>query len=45
MITFVKVTQEAVYLLAVYDKSEKEDLAPGELETYLEQINDDSGAV
>ena len=42
VITFVKVTQEVVYLLALYDKSEKEDLAPGELDTYLEQINDDS---
>jgi len=27
VITFVKITQEAVYLLAVYDKSEKEDLS------------------
>ncbi|MGA0559884.1 type II toxin-antitoxin system RelE/ParE family toxin [Larkinella sp. VNQ87] len=40
VITFVKVVQEAVYLLAIYDKSEKEDLAPGELDTYLELIND-----
>ena len=45
VITFVKVTQEAVYLLSVYDKSEKEDLEPGELETYLEQINDDSESI
>ena len=42
VITFIKVTQEAVYLLAVYDKSEKENLEPGELEAYLEQLNDDS---
>lgn len=42
VITFVKVTQESVYLLALYDKSEKEDLTPGELETYLEQINEET---
>ncbi len=42
VITFVKVTQEAVYLLAIYDKSEKENLEPDELESYLEQLNDNS---
>lgn len=42
VITFVKVTHEAVYLLAVYDKSEQENLDDGELETYLSQIEDDS---
>jgi hypothetical protein len=31
-----------VYLLAIYDKSEKEDLENGELEAYLELIEDDS---
>ena len=41
VITFVKVTQETVYLLALYDKSEKEDLEPSELDTYLEQIDDE----
>ena len=40
VITFVKITQEAVYLLAIYDKSEKEDLETGELDTYLDLIND-----
>ncbi len=42
VITFVKVTQGAVYLLAVYDKSEKEHLEPGELDTYLDLIEDES---
>ncbi|SFF36999.1 type II toxin-antitoxin system RelE/ParE family toxin [Spirosoma endophyticum] len=42
VITFVKVTQEAVYLLAIYDKSEKENLDSGELDTYLDLIEDDS---
>ena len=42
VITFVKVTQEAVYLLAVYDKSEKEDMETGELDTYLNLIEDDN---
>ena len=42
VITFVKVTQESVYLLAVYDKSEKEDLEPGELDTYLDLIENES---
>ncbi len=45
VITFVKVTKEAVYLLSLYDKSEKKDLEPGELETHLEQISDDSGSI
>lgn len=40
VITFVKITQEAVYLLALYDKSEKETLAVGELEAYLALIDD-----
>ncbi|RYZ85181.1 MAG: hypothetical protein EOP04_16500 [Proteobacteria bacterium] len=42
VITFVKVTQEAVYLLAVYDKSEKENLDSGELDIYLDLIEEDS---
>lgn len=40
VITFVKVTQDAVYLLAMYDKSEKENLADGELDSYLSLIDD-----
>jgi hypothetical protein len=38
VITFVKITQEQVFLLAIYDKSEKESLEPNELETYLNLI-------
>lgn len=45
VITFVKVTQEAVYLLAIYDKSEKEDLEKGELDVYLDLVEDDSESV
>ena len=41
VITFVKVTQETVYLIAIYDKSEKEDLADGELEDYIKLIPDE----
>ncbi len=44
VITFIKVTRQAVYLLAVYDKSEKEDLEPDELDTYLSLIEDDLAA-
>ena len=44
VITFVKVTQEAVYLLALYDKSEKETLDSDELKVYLDLIEDDSAA-
>lgn len=40
VITFVRITQNAVYLLALYDKSEKETLADGELESYLELIDE-----
>lgn len=40
IITFVKVIQETVYLLAVYDKSEKESLDSSELDTYLSLIDD-----
>lgn len=35
VITYVKVVGETVYLLTVYDKSEREDLAPGELDDLL----------
>jgi len=42
VITFVKVTQEVVYLMAMYDKSEKENLDAGELDAYLDLIEDDT---
>ena len=35
VITYVKVVGQTVYLLTVYDKSEREDLAPGELDDLL----------
>lgn len=44
VITFVKLTQDSIFLLAIYDKSEKENLEPRELETYLELIKDDTAA-
>ena len=40
VITFVKVILETVYLLAVYDKSEKESMDNSELDTYLSLIDD-----
>jgi len=36
------VTQEVVYLMAMYDKSEKENLDAGELDAYLDLIEDDT---
>ena len=42
VITFIKVTQQALYLLAIYDKSEKENLEPGELDAFLDLIEDES---
>lgn len=35
VLTYVKVVGETVYLLTVYDKSEREDLAPDELNDLL----------
>ena len=40
VITFVKVTRETVFLLAIYDKSEIETISTAELDAYLRQIND-----
>ena len=39
VITYVHVSQEDVYLLTVYDKSDRESLEDGELEELLETIN------
>lgn len=36
VITWVQVTQENVYLLSIYDKSQKENISDKELESYLE---------
>lgn len=41
VITFVKVIRETVHLMAIYDKSEKEDLDDGELDGYLAPISDE----
>ena len=35
VITYVKVVGQTIYLLTVYDKSDREDLAPGELDDLL----------
>jgi hypothetical protein len=42
VITFVHVTQEVVYLMSIYDKSEKENLDPGELDAYISLIDNPS---
>ena len=39
VITYVHVSQEDVYLLTVYDKSDRDNLDSGELEELLEAIN------
>lgn len=38
LITCVKIENDTLYLLTIYDKSEREDLADGELEQLLEQL-------
>jgi hypothetical protein len=35
VITFVKISQTTVYLLSIYDKSEKENISDGELKELL----------
>ncbi|WP_317168176.1 type II toxin-antitoxin system RelE/ParE family toxin [Algoriphagus iocasae] len=39
VITFVKITETTVYLLSVYDKSDKETIKDSELKELLSQIN------
>lgn len=39
VITFLKITETTVYLLSVYDKSDKETIKDGELKELLNQIN------
>ncbi len=41
VITYVYVDAETVYLLSIYDKSEKENLAEGELEALLSELDAD----
>ena len=38
LITCVKIEKERIYLLTIYDKSEREDLEDGELKILLKQI-------
>ena len=40
VITNVHVVGETIYLLSIYDKSDKSNLGEGELDTLLEQIED-----
>lgn len=39
VITFVKISQTTVYLLSIYDKSEKENISDGELKELLNFLN------
>jgi hypothetical protein len=39
IITFVKITETTVYLLSIYDKSDKETIKDSELKELLNQIN------
>jgi mRNA-degrading endonuclease RelE of RelBE toxin-antitoxin system len=39
VITFVKISQTTVYLLSVYDKSEKENISDSELKELLNFLN------
>ncbi len=38
-ITYIFIETETVYLLTIYDKSEKENLKPNELKTMVESLN------
>lgn len=42
IITHVQITGETVYLLSIYDKSDKSTLDEGELDALLSEIEDDS---
>lgn len=44
IITFVKVINETVFLLSIYDKAEKDDLEPDELTELLALIPDESAS-
>ncbi|WP_317045215.1 type II toxin-antitoxin system RelE/ParE family toxin [Algoriphagus halophilus] len=39
IITFVKITETTVFLLSIYDKSDKETIKDSELKELLNQIN------
>jgi len=38
VITYVAIVHETVYLLSIYDKSEKESITDGELKTLLDKL-------
>ncbi len=38
VITYIKIVAETVYLVSIYDKSEKSDIPAGELNTLLRQL-------
>jgi len=38
VITYIQISETAVYLLTIYDKSEKQDMAPNELRQLLNLI-------
>ena len=42
IITCVKILNSTVYLLSIYDKSEKEDIGKGELTAALKEVTDKS---
>ncbi len=44
IITCVKIVNETVFLLSIYDKSEKESLEDGELTLMLEYLDEDGKA-
>ena len=39
VITLVKIVQETVFLLSIYDKSEKDDISEKELEAFINQTD------
>jgi hypothetical protein len=39
VITYVYIQTETIYLLTIYDKSEKADLKPNELKEIIENLN------
>ena len=39
VITLVKIIQETVFLLSIYDKSEKDDISEKELEAFINQMD------
>lgn len=40
VITYVKIVQETVYMVAIYDKSDKESVSNDEIESFINEILD-----